>query len=80
MELSREKILWLESIGAMAFPEPIKYAYTFPGYTGVFNLSERCVADTPLEELKSQYSRNEEHVRLCLNGTYSSSESKSPKT
>lgn len=61
-----KKLAWLESIGAKEFPEPIKYTYTFPGYTGAFNLSERYIEETPLEELKVQYARNEQHVRLCL--------------
>lgn len=66
MALSKEKKEWLKQIGAKEFPEPVKYAYTFLGYTGVFNLSEQYIENTSLEELKAQYSRNEEHVKLCL--------------
>mgnify|MGYP007016219655 CR=1 FL=1 len=62
----KEKRLWLESIGAKEFPEPIKYIYTFPGYCGAFNLSEHYIEEMTIEELKAQYARNEEHVRLCL--------------
>ena len=65
--LDAEKLKWLETIGAKAFPEPVKYVYTFPGYTGAFNLSERYINETSLEELKAQYNRNKEHVSLCLN-------------
>ncbi|MFG6384716.1 MAG: hypothetical protein K1V96_10730 [Lachnospiraceae bacterium] len=64
--MDAEKMVWLESIGAKAFPEPIKYVYTFPGYSGAFNLSERYVEETSLEELKARYNQNEKHVMLCL--------------
>ena len=64
--VDKEKLLWLESIGAKRFPEPILFTYTFPGYNGCFNLSERYINDTPLEELKRHYERNERHVALCL--------------
>lgn len=56
--MDREKTEWLDSIGAKEFPEPIKYIYSFPGYSGFFNLSERYIRDTPLEELKKQYKEN----------------------
>lgn len=65
--VDKKKSLWLESIGAKRFPEPILFVYTFPGYNGSFNLSERYINDTPLEELKQHYERNERHVALCLN-------------
>ena len=65
--VDKEKSLWLESIGARSFPEPVLFTYTFPGYHGSFNLSERYINDTPLEELKRHYERNEQHVALCLN-------------
>lgn len=56
--MEKEKAEWLKSIGAKEFPEPIKYVYTFPGYNGAFNLSERYVEETELEELKAQYEKN----------------------
>lgn len=64
--MDREKRLWLESINAKAFPEPIKYTYTFPGYHGSFNLSERYITETPLYELQETYKRNERYVWLLL--------------
>lgn len=64
--MDEQKTLWLESIGAKAFPEPIKYAYTFPGYPGAFNLSENYIEKTSLDELKANYARTEEHVKLFL--------------
>lgn len=64
--LDKEKLQWLESIGAKAYPEPVKWAYAFPGYEGAFNLSERYIEETPLEVLKAQYIINADHVRLCL--------------
>ena len=57
-----QKECWLDSIGAKSFPEPIKYTYTFPGYNGAFNLSERYIEETPLEELKAQYEANRKYV------------------
>lgn len=62
-QLDREKREWLQSIGAMEFPEPIKFVYTFPNYNGAFNLTERYVRETPLEELKKQYIKNEAYVK-----------------
>ncbi|MCI8992997.1 MAG: hypothetical protein HFG80_09830 [Eubacterium sp.] len=62
--MDREKELWLESIGAKAFPEPIKYVYMFPGYSGAFNLSERYIDETPIGELQETYRRNGEFVAL----------------
>lgn len=66
--LDEVKIAWLNEIGAKEFPQPVKYAYTFKGYTGSFNLSEQYIEETPLKELKAQYNRNKEYVKLCLDG------------
>ena len=60
--MDKEKQEWLKSIGAGEFPEPVKYIYTFPGYKGAFNLSERYLEETPLEELKAQYQKNKAHA------------------
>lgn len=68
--MDKEKSLWLESIGARSFPEPVLFTYTFPGYNGCFNLSERYINDTPLEELKRNYEQNMRHVELCLNSEH----------
>ncbi|MCI9174444.1 MAG: hypothetical protein HFH49_05765 [Lachnospiraceae bacterium] len=64
--MDKEKELWLESINAKAFPEPIKYTYMFPGYRGAFNLSERYVHETPLDELKETYRQNERHALSAI--------------
>lgn len=64
--MDREKELWLEEIGAKEFPEPVKYVYTFPGYSGAFNLSERYVEETPLKALQEMYRRNESHVAQII--------------
>ena len=64
--MDNEKMKWLESIGAKAYPEPVKWVYAFPGYEGAFNLSERYVEETTLEALKEQYTVNSEFVKLCL--------------
>jgi len=53
--MDEEKRAWLKSIGAGEFPKPAKYFYTFPGCNVVFNLSERYINETPLEELKARY-------------------------
>ena len=68
--MDKEKSLWLESIGARSFPEPVLFTYTFPGYNGCFNLSERYINDTPLEELQRGYAQNMRHVELCINSEY----------
>lgn len=66
IELPEEKKDWLRSIGAREFQEPIKYIYTFPGYNGTFNLAEEYVRETPLEDLKKQYIKNEAYVKeIC---------------
>ena len=62
MKWKKEKLQWLTAIGAKEFPEPIKYAYTFPGYSGTFNLSERYIEETNLDELKAQYG-----LYICMN-------------
>lgn len=64
--MEKEKELWLESINARAFPEPVKYTYMFPGYHGAFNLSERYINETPLNELKEAYKQNERHALLAI--------------
>lgn len=56
--MDKEKIAWLESIGAKKWPEPIVYTYTFKDYGGDFNLSKRYIEETSLEEMKAQYERN----------------------
>lgn len=65
-KIEKEKELWLESIGAKAFPEPIRYTYMFPGYHGAFNLSERYINETPLDELKETYKQNERHALSAI--------------
>lgn len=64
--MEKEKRKWLKSIGAGEFPEPVKYIYTFPGYKGAFNLSERYLEETPLEELKAQYQKNKVHAEKVV--------------
>lgn len=66
LKVEQEKRDWLKSIGAAEFPEPVKYIYTFPEYKGAFNLSERYVDETPLEELKAQYQKNRNYVEEVL--------------
>ena len=53
-----EKIKWLSDIGAVAYPEPVKYIYRFPEGNETFSLTERYVRDTPLSELKAKYERD----------------------
>ncbi len=60
--MEKEKAAWLTAIGAKEFPEPIKYAYTIPGYSGIFSLSERYIEETDLDELKIQYEKNKTHA------------------
>lgn len=69
-KIEKEKELWLESIGAKAFPEPIRYTYMFPGYHGAFNLSERYINETSLDELKETYKRNERHALSAIQAEY----------
>ncbi|MCI9100936.1 MAG: hypothetical protein HFH59_06665 [Lachnospiraceae bacterium] len=64
--MDKEKELWLESINAKAFPEPVKYTYMFPGYHGAFNLSERYINETALDELKKTYKQNERHALSAI--------------
>ena len=64
--MDEEKKKWLKSIGAGEFPEPIKYIYTFPGYNGAFNLPERYIEETPLQELKAQYKKNEMYAEKMV--------------
>ena len=64
--MEKEKELWLESIGAKAFSEPIKYVYTFPGYSGAFHLSERYINEMSLEELEETYKRNQELALIAI--------------
>lgn len=61
--MDKDKQAWLKSIGAGEFPEPVKYIYTFPGYSGAFNLSERYLEETTLEELKAQYQKNKAYAK-----------------
>lgn len=59
--MEKGKAARLTAIGAKEFPEPIKYAYTILGYSGTFNLSERYIDETDLDELKAQY-KNKSHA------------------
>ncbi|MDO4285558.1 MAG: hypothetical protein Q4C60_09525 [Eubacteriales bacterium] len=63
VDQNEEKRKWLSEIGAKEWPEAVKYIYSFPGYDGAFNLSERYVNETPLEELKAQYEENKTYCR-----------------
>lgn len=60
--MDKGKREWLRSIGAGEFPEAVKYIYTFPEYKGDFNLSERYLEETSLEELKAQYQKNKSYA------------------
>ncbi len=64
--MEKEKEEWLKTIGAKEFPEPIEWVYSFPEYEGTFNLSERYVKETPLNELKDQYMRNKAYADELL--------------
>ena len=64
--MEKEKEEWLKTIGAKEFPEPIKWVYSFPEYEGTFNLSERYVKETPLDELKDQYMQNKAYADELL--------------
>lgn len=65
-----EKELWLESIGAKEFPEPVQYTYMFPGYRDAFHLSKRYVEETPLDELKETYKQNERQALSAVQAEY----------
>lgn len=64
--MDEAKRRWLKCIGAGEFPEPVKYIYTFPGYNGAFNLSERYIEETPLKELKDQYQKNKSYAKEMI--------------
>lgn len=64
--MDKKKEEWLSRIGAAPFPEPIKYIYSFKDYGGAFNLSERYIEETPLEELEAQYEKNKEYVQKII--------------
>ncbi|MCD7862397.1 MAG: hypothetical protein LUG61_02515 [Lachnospiraceae bacterium] len=64
--MDKEKEEWLSRIGAKPFPEPIKYIYSFKDYGGAFNLSERYIEETPIEELEAQYQKNKEYVQKII--------------
>lgn len=64
--MDEEKRRWLKCIGAGEFPEPVKYIYTFPGYNGAFNLSERYIEETTLKELKAQYQKNKSYAKEMI--------------
>lgn len=61
-----EKKKWLKEIGAIEFPEPIKYMYGFKGYNGTFNLSEEYLKSHTLEELREQYEKNKNYVAQVI--------------
>lgn len=56
----------MKEIGAAEFPEPIKFVYSFRNYDGYFNLSEKYLDETSLDELKKQYQKNKEHVQEVI--------------
>ena len=64
--VDKEKQKWLNTIGAKEFPEAIKYTYTFPKYNGAFNLSEKYIKETSLEDLRAQYQENKIYVEKII--------------
>lgn len=61
-EISTEKKMWLKSIGAVEFEEPVKYTYGFLGYNGCFNLSVKDIVETPLEVLRQSYEDSKKYA------------------
>lgn len=59
-----EKIAWMKNVGIIKLPEPVSYLYQFKGHDAVWLLTEREVAEKPLEELKATYERDREEARL----------------
>lgn len=60
--LSEEKVVWLKEIGAFEFQNPIIYG--IPKDSGIsYTLSEKYLKETPLDKLKSDYSKIEKLIK-----------------
>jgi len=64
--MEKEKLKWLSDIGAVAYPEPVKYIYKFPEGHETFTLTERYIEETPLSELKAEYERNRQMAEEAI--------------
>jgi len=64
--MEKEKLKWLSDIGAVAYPEPVKYIYKFPEGHETFTLTERYIEEAPLSELKAEYERNRQMAEEAI--------------
>lgn len=55
--LEKEKLEWLESIGAKAFDNPMIYSTRNVVGDSWYMLSHKYIQETPLDEMKVDYSR-----------------------
>ena len=64
MMIDEAKLKWMESAHVIKFQEPVSYMYQFPGHDAIWLLTEREIAEKPLEELRATYEKNREEAQL----------------
>lgn len=61
-----EKIAWMKNMGIIKLPEPVSYLYQFKGHDAVWLLTEREVAEKPLDELRTMFEQDREEARVSV--------------
>lgn len=61
-----EKIAWMKNVGIIKLPEPVSYLYQFKGHDAVWLLTEREVAEKPLDELRTMFEQDREEARVSV--------------
>lgn len=61
-----EKMAWMKNVGIVKLPEPVSYLYQFKGHDAVWLLTEREVAEKPLDELRTMFEQDREEARISV--------------
>lgn len=61
--IDKAKLEWMKSAHIIKFQEPVSYMYQFPGHDGIWLLTEKDIAEKPLEELQAVYEKDREEAR-----------------
>ena len=64
MMIDEAKLKWMERAHIIKFQEPVSYMYQFPGHDAIWLLTEREIAEKPLEELQAMYEKDRKEAQL----------------
>ena len=57
---------WMKNVGIVKLPEPVSYLYQFKEHDAVWLLTEREVAEKPLDVLRTMFEQDSEEARVSV--------------